>query len=460
MYPSTPPALGVKKIRTGIPISSAGYTANPIAPSATTHVTGSPAALCREMSSLSGGPHVRRVDAQSWGTSCVPSRSDWGRASGMVSNRNPSTPRTAPGPRDRTSRAWLNSVLTKVMRKLPRAWRSFASLSIGVTWPCAGNGKNTACGAAAAAAAAASPLLSIGPARAAHVLRPVPVGPGQAVQDGLEPEPEDTRSKARDDADLSHNGEARFIECDYYPLNLPTQPDTDPNSNRNLARPANRVPQRRDQILPPVHPDHVVAPPADRVNPELPGVPGVGPTAVRPGARRPDLDGGPTVALVVPAAVRDREVGHHPVHPHVPVGRPQRRHVAGPRPVVVRHVERPRAPPRALRRGVPHPHVRRRAGVGVGVGPARARAEAVDRDVGRGEHHRRSPAHHAEPRRELRHLRSVQKLAERVARVGDLVGKYDLRRPLTGLPDVVVYCLPPLGHGGGERGAAVATVGS
>jgi len=77
--------------------------------------------------------------------SCVASASDSGRPSGMVAKRNPVRPATAAAPRERTRRRWLYSVLTKVTRK-PLAWRILASFSIGVMWPCAGNGTQTACG--------------------------------------------------------------------------------------------------------------------------------------------------------------------------------------------------------------------------------------------------------------------------------------------------------------------------
>ena len=75
------------------------------------------------------------------------SASDAGRPSGMVAKRNAARPATAAAPRERTRRRWLYSVLTKVTRK-PLAWRIFASFSIGVMWPCVGNGTHTACGAA------------------------------------------------------------------------------------------------------------------------------------------------------------------------------------------------------------------------------------------------------------------------------------------------------------------------
>ena len=80
--------------------------------------------------------------------SCVASASDSGRPSGMVAKRNDDDDAVRPAtaaPRERTRRRWLYSVLTKVTRK-PLAWRILASFSIGVMWPCVGNGTHTACG--------------------------------------------------------------------------------------------------------------------------------------------------------------------------------------------------------------------------------------------------------------------------------------------------------------------------
>ena len=91
--------------------------------------------------------------------SCVASALDAGRPSGMVAKRKPGRPATAAAPRDRTRRQWLYSVLTKVTWK-PLAWRIVASFSIGVMWPCAGNGRHTAWGFSPVAAPVAAALIS------------------------------------------------------------------------------------------------------------------------------------------------------------------------------------------------------------------------------------------------------------------------------------------------------------
>jgi hypothetical protein len=108
--------------------------------SATTHATPppSPASRLRKW----GGQWCLVAWLRAAG-SCVASASDGGRPSGMAAKRNPGRPATAAAPRERTRRRWLYSVLTKVTWK-PRLWRTLASFSIGVMWPCAGNGRHTA----------------------------------------------------------------------------------------------------------------------------------------------------------------------------------------------------------------------------------------------------------------------------------------------------------------------------
>ncbi|GER55531.1 RNA-binding (RRM/RBD/RNP motifs) family protein, partial [Striga asiatica] len=56
--------------------------------------------------------------------------------SGMARNWKPGRPNKDSGPRARRSLLWLNSVLTKVMKK-PLEWRSLASFRTGAMWPCA-----------------------------------------------------------------------------------------------------------------------------------------------------------------------------------------------------------------------------------------------------------------------------------------------------------------------------------
>ncbi|BAS79396.1 Os02g0578000, partial [Oryza sativa Japonica Group] len=73
----------------------------------------------------------------------------------MVAKRNPGTPATAAAPRERMRRRWLYSVLTNVTWK-PLQWSTLASFIIGVTCPCAGNGRHTACGLISSAATMSS----------------------------------------------------------------------------------------------------------------------------------------------------------------------------------------------------------------------------------------------------------------------------------------------------------------
>jgi hypothetical protein len=158
--PMYPHALAVQNSAHGTPISLAASTLKLIRLSATTHVT-----LC------SSASRARKWAGQlclvAWlmvGGSCVASASDAGRPSEMVANRKSGRPATAPAPRERTRRRWLYSVLTKVMRKL-LLWRILASFIIGVMWPCAGNGRHTACGFSPAGTAEAfNPLISARPA--------------------------------------------------------------------------------------------------------------------------------------------------------------------------------------------------------------------------------------------------------------------------------------------------------
>ena len=140
-----PHAEAVQSWNPGMPNSLAAFMAKLITPSEIMHVTGGtsedePILANR---SLNGGKQFFRVESQSDGISCDASRSDCGSPSGMVSNRKSGKPLTAFGPRDRSKRLWLYSVLTKVMWK-PLVCRSLVNCSIGVTWPCVGYGTQTA----------------------------------------------------------------------------------------------------------------------------------------------------------------------------------------------------------------------------------------------------------------------------------------------------------------------------
>ncbi|WVZ85888.1 hypothetical protein U9M48_032746 [Paspalum notatum var. saurae] len=138
--------LDVQSSAQGTPISLAACRVKGMMASPTTQVTGgAPAALRSARRALKCGRQVSSVEWQSEGTSWVASASDGGRPSGMVAKRKPGTPSSARAPRERRRRRWLNSELTKVTWK-PRQWRILPSFSIGVTWPCAGNGTSTACG--------------------------------------------------------------------------------------------------------------------------------------------------------------------------------------------------------------------------------------------------------------------------------------------------------------------------
>nr|TKW20464.1 LOW QUALITY PROTEIN: hypothetical protein SEVIR_4G089900v2 [Setaria viridis] len=170
-----------------------------------------------------------------------------------------------------------------------------------------------------------------------------------------------------------------------------------PCLHKCLALRGRRVPQRREQVLPPAQPDGVVARAGGRVREQLPGVPGVGPAPEDPGARRGGLEPGAGVALVVPVPVGigDRageergEADDHAVDADVAVGRHERRRL-GP---VRRLVERPRALAGALPRRIPRPQVRVprpavRAGEVAAVGAAPRHAEGYHGDVGGREHGR------------------------------------------------------------------------
>ena len=148
-YPMRLQAEAVQNCTCGIPNASAASTAKQlVVASETTQVTGghpSRGALSLSKSSLNGAEQFCLTEAQSGGMSCVASWSDGGRPSGMASKEKPGRPLANSAPPDRIKRRWLNSVLTKVMWK-PLECRSLANCMVGLTWPCAGNGTQTAWG--------------------------------------------------------------------------------------------------------------------------------------------------------------------------------------------------------------------------------------------------------------------------------------------------------------------------
>ncbi|KVI07930.1 hypothetical protein Ccrd_013716 [Cynara cardunculus var. scolymus] len=121
--------------------SLAASRVNTITRSATMQVTGEQDLFSLLIRLLNGPKQVSSIDLVRDETSWVASRFCGNeRPSGMVSKRKDGRPQRASGPRDRRSRWWLNSVLTKVIMK-PLEWRILASLSIGLIWPWAGAGK-------------------------------------------------------------------------------------------------------------------------------------------------------------------------------------------------------------------------------------------------------------------------------------------------------------------------------
>ncbi|PKA50769.1 hypothetical protein AXF42_Ash017648 [Apostasia shenzhenica] len=145
------------------------------------------------------------------------------------------------------------------------------------------------------------------------------------------------------------------------------------------------VPHRRQEVLPPVDPQSVIAGPRRGVYQYLPREARVGATPEYSGTRRYRLERRRCGALEVSAAVgvrhgsgeKRRQVDHHAVGADLPARRRQRRGLGA----VRRLVEGPGAESRALRRRVADPEVGGAAGEPA-VGPAASRAESVDCDVG------------------------------------------------------------------------------
>jgi hypothetical protein len=145
-HPMRPQAEEVQNWTSRIPKSFAALRPKLIIPSETMQVTGgtSNVELSLSTSSLNGARQFFLTESHRAGTSWVASRSDGGNPSGIVSNWKSGKPFMWSGPLDQTSRMWLNSVLTKVMRK-PLECSSLANRIMGVTCPC-GNGTHTAWG--------------------------------------------------------------------------------------------------------------------------------------------------------------------------------------------------------------------------------------------------------------------------------------------------------------------------
>ena len=78
----------------------------------------------------------------------------------MISKWKSGNPLRELGPLDLSKRLWLSSECTKVTWK-PLWWRSFASSSIGVMWPCSGCGTQTTWGLVAVASVMEPIFLSL-----------------------------------------------------------------------------------------------------------------------------------------------------------------------------------------------------------------------------------------------------------------------------------------------------------
>ncbi|KAK5843424.1 hypothetical protein PVK06_005881 [Gossypium arboreum] len=83
-------------------------------------------------SSTNGAKQCFRIESHRTRRSCVAFRSDDGSPSGIVLNWKSGRPLTKSGPLDLIKRLWLNSVLTKVMKK-PLECKSLASSIMGLT---------------------------------------------------------------------------------------------------------------------------------------------------------------------------------------------------------------------------------------------------------------------------------------------------------------------------------------
>ncbi|KAM0018516.1 hypothetical protein Hdeb2414_s0026g00674911 [Helianthus debilis subsp. tardiflorus] len=129
------PAPPVENINSGIPTSLAASSVKPMSKSDTIQVTGEKVTLNLAIRLLKGCKQFSCVDLHISYTFWVTSVFSGGvRPSGMASNRNVGTLLRASKPCDLTRRRWVNSVLTKVMRK-PLEWRILASFIIGLRCP-------------------------------------------------------------------------------------------------------------------------------------------------------------------------------------------------------------------------------------------------------------------------------------------------------------------------------------
>jgi len=158
-YPINEQAEAVQNWTSGTPISLAASIAKLITPSETMHVTRGTSGFEFSLRSkpTNGAKQFFRVESHSFGISCIASRSDGGSPSRMVSNWKSVKLLTDSGPWDLIKCLWLNSVFTKVTWK-PREWRSLDSCIMGVIWPCAGNGTQTAWGFFVVSTAAKVPI--------------------------------------------------------------------------------------------------------------------------------------------------------------------------------------------------------------------------------------------------------------------------------------------------------------
>lgn len=143
-----PQALVEQKKTFGMPISPVAARVKLVKESEITQLTrGAPelGSFRAVKSCLNGVGQCSLVETQREGMSWFMSVLEGGRPSGMVAKRKSEVPSRAEGPPFLRMRWWLNSVLTKVMKK-PLKWRTLARCNMAFMWPWAGNGTQTAWG--------------------------------------------------------------------------------------------------------------------------------------------------------------------------------------------------------------------------------------------------------------------------------------------------------------------------